>query len=72
MLKAASVEFSDVKGLQRVGDDVRIDYTVTAIEKNPLTAEETGERVMRQVFHEYLGKALQAAALKEYEWSLVE
>ncbi len=45
---------------------------VTLTEKNPLTAEETGERVMQQVFHEYLGKALQTAALKEYEWAVAE
>lgn len=72
VLKAASVEFSEVKGSQRVVDDVHITYTVTTTEKNPLTAEEMGERVMQQVFHEYLGKALQTAALKEYEWSLAE
>ena len=70
VLKAASVEFSDVKGSQRVGDDVHITYTNTATTPNPITAEEFGSKVMQQVFHEYLGKALQAAALKEYEWSI--
>lgn len=71
VLNAAAVEFSDVKGSQRVDNDVHITYTVTTTEKNPLTVEEMGERVVQQVFHEYLGKALQTAALKEYEWSLV-
>jgi hypothetical protein len=70
VLTDAKVEFADVKGTQRIGDDVHITYTRTSTTPNPITAEDKGAQVMQQVFHEYLGKALQAAALKEYEWSI--
>jgi hypothetical protein len=70
VLTDAKVEFADVKGTQRIGDDVHITYTSAYMTPNPMTAEEMGAKVMQQVFHEYLGKALQTAALKEYEWSI--
>jgi hypothetical protein len=70
VLNDANVEFTDVKSTQRVGDDVQIVYTNTTTAPNLVTAEDKGAQVMQQVFHEYLGKALQTAALKEYEWSI--